>query len=459
MTDPVQPPEREAPGIAFAYRPASPDAERLRDELVGRVTRWEWEQGGRKRARSREAHEVFEETVGRLLVDLIRSVTPEGPRPLPCPKDAGAFTFLPVTYRPFKAAYDALCALRLIEVVTRGSYQDFARHLPRDDKDAGGRWGMGTRERIRVTQRFVDLMIAHGIEPGTWRDHRELDRQPPRPIELRAARTRQGRYKGKGKSLDASHAPTALKAEIEEINAFIREVDIEGTDLNGFTRIFSEGDHPDFDWDRGGRLYSNPRQGSYQELPKEERIQLRIIGEPVVEIDIVASQLTIAHGLRGEWLFELKEGPWEDPYTIDDLPRSLVKTFITATFGKGGPPRQWSAEQRERLTEEGIDPKAFSVKVVRPKILRRYPLLRNLDGLGWATLQFVESRILIETMLTLIREHRVPALPVHDSLIVPRSGLKHALPLLGAVFNEIAKHPPVHIRCEPPLKPGESLAA
>ena len=39
---------------------------------------------------------------------------------------------------------------------------------------------------------------------------------------------------------------------------------------------------------------------------------------------------------------------------------------------------------------------------------------------------FVESEVIIGTMLTLMRDYEVPSLPVHDSLIIPASKFKVA---------------------------------
>ena len=40
---------------------------------------------------------------------------------------------------------------------------------------------------------------------------------------------------------------------------------------------------------------------------------------------------------------------------------------------------------------------------------------------GYGDLMFMESEAIIGAMLTLMRDHQIPSLPVHDSLIVPAS--------------------------------------
>ena len=82
--------------------------------------------------------------------------------------------------------------------------------------------------------------------------------------------------------------------------------------------------------------------------------------------------------------------------------------------------------------------------MVREKTLDRHPLLGQ-----WGTklapnvprsyghLMFSESRVVISTMLRLAREHNIPAAPVHDSLIVPRSKEEVAERVLNEQFIKI----------------------
>jgi hypothetical protein len=52
-------------------------------------------------------------------------------------------------------------------------------------------------------------------------------------------------------------------------------------------------------------------------------------------------------------------------------------------------------------------------------------------------LMFRESRVIISTMLRLAREHNIPAAPVHDSLLVPRSKEEIAEQILNEQFTQI----------------------
>ena len=64
-----------------------------------------------------------------------------------------------------------------------------------------------------------------------------------------------------------------------------------------------------------------------------------IDGQPVVEIDIRASFLTILHALREEPL-DLSR----DPYAIAGLPRSVVKAWINMTLGHDRFHTRWPKE-------------------------------------------------------------------------------------------------------------------
>ena len=104
----------------------------------------------------------------------------------------------------------------------------------------------------------------------------------------------------------------------------------------GYVRIFNNNS-----WEKGGRLYSIG--GGYQLLPLQQRVQMKINGESVYEIDIRASFLTIYHALVGEPLKSL-EFPgeplkdWEDPYArVTDVPRAGEAAGASSPFVICGP--------------------------------------------------------------------------------------------------------------------------
>ena len=95
------------------------------------------------------------------------------------------------------------------------------------------------------------------------------------------------------------------------------------------------------------------------------------------------------------------------------------------------------------------------MKVIRAKVLERHPLLARWGGeirgrvQGYGDLMYLESEAIIGAMLTLMRDHQVPSLPVHDSLIVPASKFHVAKEALIHNFRK-------QTRVVPRLEPEES---
>ena len=194
----------------------------------------------------------------------------------------------------------------------------------------------------------------------------------------------------------------------------------------------------------GGRLYSQPSGANYQQMPREQRLQMTISGEPVCEIDIRASYLTIFHGWNGRRL-----APSRDPYDLPGLGpegRQAVKLWFVATFGNAHLkkwPREMAQEYRDE-TGRKLESE-FPFALIREKALKAFPLLERwgqpgLDGRTrtWADLMYAESTAMMSAMLTLMRAHKVPSLCVHDSLIVPRSRQRLAEQLLRNGYRMFA---------------------
>lgn len=161
--------------------------------------------------------------------------------------------------------------------------------------------------------------------------------------------------------------------------------------------------------------------------------------EPVAEIDIRASYLTLLHGLR-----RIPFDPMtRDPYKIGHLPRAVVKAWVTMTIGHSkfhnSWPRRTAAELRE-TGEESFDTRKYPVKQIAPLILDRLPVLRDWpeQPLTGFDLMYRESVAVIGTMLELMRQHEVPSLSVHDSIIVPANRVMDAAAILSRCYKEAA---------------------
>jgi hypothetical protein len=210
----------------------------------------------------------------------------------------------------------------------------------------------------------------------------------------------------------------------------------------GFVRIFNQGDDAEFKWNMGGRLYSRVgAEDSFQRLNEAERLRMTIAGEPVCEIDIKASYLTIYLAWSGQEL------DWSsDPYDFQGVPRGVVKSWFVATFGHHQHLMKWPPEiAKDYLEKTGRKiGKDYPLKDLRKKAVDRFPVLATWGERknAWAELMFTESQAVVSAMLKLKREYGVPSLSVHDSLIVPASKRDIAEQVLTEEYSKVVKVKP-----------------
>jgi hypothetical protein len=113
--------------------------------------------------------------------------------------------------------------------------------------------------------------------------------------------------------------------------------------------------------------------------------------------------------------------PAGDPYFLGDIKRNVVKGLVTAIFGMGGLPKTWPKgfNAKNDLGDEGPVGKT-KISSILDLMCCKHPVLHKVKVgvMDWGRLQYEESECFIEASLDLGRNHRIAALPVHDSLIV-----------------------------------------
>jgi hypothetical protein len=408
--------------------PRSPEARDFVGELLTLV---ETRRGGRKGTPAASAN--LERAIGAIVGDLLRACRSETERGMVYrTSHSNSFSGGPFGFDTFKNTRRGLEALGLLEIIggTMG-WNEFIM-----DDGATVRAQHGKAARFRATPALVQLAADCGVHLGSLRHHfyRPL---PDREVTLKGASTWDGGTKDKGRLMDTPNTPEvdAIRAEVRAINTFLEGVRIDGANHDGFHRGFSMGDHPDFAWDRGGRLYSCG-QNQFQQLSKRRRAEITLDGETVVEIDVRASYLTILHGLAGRDM-----DVDQDPYSVPGIPRNIVKAWLTATLGKGQVVTRWPRQTIEAYADEtgGRLGKDFRAAKIAEVMTARFPVLNELERLklSWAELMFVESQAIIGAM-TALMDRGVPSLPIHDSLLVPSSQVTLAVVLLSTAFNKAA---------------------
>jgi hypothetical protein len=412
--------------------PSSPEAEALVDTLVERVLAYRAKQG--IRIPTATALQSIRRAVAAFVADfLLNTKADHEPALIYRSMNANSFTDCAVNYRVFKDVVEALTAQGLLE-----HFRGFYLRQKLYDVELGKSRDIERRARaarFKAKPALYRLCHDHGVRPQDQSHH--FHRPPPR--ELVVLKTASEWFWGRKIKGEIMECPPgrqldAIKAQVEEINTYLSGVRIEGGNHYAFQRNFSMGDKPGFRWNKGGRLYS-AGPNNYQATKKERRIEMRLNGVMVVEIDIEASFLTILHGVR--------QTPWPlaeraDPYAIDGVPREIAKSWLTSSIGSGLVLKRWpklTAENYQKKTGRELQDD-HDVAAVGAAMIDRIPLLGRLDqiGMDWADLMFIESEIMIAAMRQLA-EKDIPALPIHDSVLVPGNREGDAVEALQACFE------------------------
>jgi hypothetical protein len=413
---------------ALRAHPISEQATALVSTLAGMLDDHALETGARKNKRNSTA-EKLDYAVGAFLADLLRGYGDSEPEPNPWvyrSMHAKSFTGASVSYRTFGPLVDGLTQLGFIQRVDGH----------RVSSENRGKFAA----RFRATPALLAFCSERAVDPANVHDHFEFEYDlPTEVVELRAAKRDEYWLKTKpvGTPMEFERAGvvTLIEDQVKELNEFFAQQKLRGGSHHGYVRIYNNGDNSRFQWNMGGRLYSQHFTDSYQVMGSDERLKMTINGEPVAEIDIRASYLTIFLSLHGIQL------PESDPYDLPGLGpehREAVKQWMVATFGNSKPIVRWPP----RMLKKTPELEHYKASTITKAALTKYPALaswgRPLKGVTyrWADLMWIESNVIHFTMLELKREHKIPSLSVHDSLIVPAHGAETAQAVLREKFQD-----------------------
>ena len=257
------------------------------------------------------------------------------------------------------------------------------------------------------------------------------------PVEVRSSKTRVG-----GKTVGGS--PLARRRFVGQIEPFEQQMyrlnkamgtyplrSDEGHEFFGCRRIFNNGTLLS-----GGRVY-----GDWQGLSEDQRLQLKIGGEPVCEIDIKACYVAIAYSQFGKGKL-----PEDDPYSsvrfvkeCNDPERrkqlrTACKLLVVAYLGKNGELTKYPRAKKKQGGEKAISFKTrfdldHNADFYMSQIKEAHPVLVDQKAYG-DDLMFRESSIVVDAMMTLL-DLGVVSYPVHDCLIVPLSHKDKAIEVLS----------------------------
>lgn len=383
----------------------TPEAKGLIDDLMNDILAFEAANKLRNRARKVKDLESFQSGLGAFVADLlIHSGNTE----------AEGFCYRSFGTMSFEGSYattelldqyrDRLVALGLVEYVP--GYQTSANGYDRSAKAS----------RFKATSALLSKAATHiEVNVASLKRHFVINRSLGFPITLK--RTAVEEAKAKRMPFDRTD-PTvqALASDMTRINDYLQRHSFNlGLDPL-YRRGFHGGDRPGFKWDLGGRMFDYAEVG-LTNMKRDVRPDILIDGEKTCEVDIKACMLTIIYGVTGTPF-----DPTVDLYAVGGVARPLVKKLVNMAIGKGGAPTQWPSTFKAELVEQGEQPipKGLKAKDAWSKVLNVHPIMGRLNehGLGWPELQYIESEVLMGTLLELMDDQNVCALPIHDGVIV-----------------------------------------
>ena len=177
--------------------------------------------------------------------------------------------------------------------------------------------------------------------------------------------------------------------------------------------------------------------GAWTNLKGDYRLQSTIDGEPIVSIDLNASQPTLFNALMG---VKMNLGDsWYDLYaevvsdlakSVDDVEplRNKIKQVAVEIIGTGNPSKSKPAKAGKCVFDEETD----EYNVIRKRLIDTAPALIWLDngyynGAGFISYHEAEMMTLVLHRLMALN---IPAYPVHDCLMVKASHQEEAMTVL-----------------------------
>ncbi len=320
-------------------------------------------------------------------------------------------------YRPACYGQGFLDALDLMARPEVGLIEDLQRGFK-----------VGTRRQaslIRFTPDFVRRLDAIELD---WDSFERMD--PPEVLILKSAKDKEGdtdalAYKDTARTrvmrnailkLNAYLKAAPIKLDMPASGAILYDRDGHPIDptKRAMRRIFNNGS-----WLEGGRLYG----GFWETMPRELRFgHLSLDGELVANVDFGQLYLRLAYHKAH------RKPDGADLYDIlgDGSHRAGFKRLINAMLFKTKPLRGWPDRVKAEM------PEGMSLRQACSAVETRHAPIAHLyhTGLGFRFM-LMESEAIIAACLELYARG-IPVLPIHDSVLTPRSKAETAKIVLQA---------------------------
>lgn len=180
------------------------------------------------------------------------------------------------------------------------------------------------------------------------------------------------------------------------------------------------------EWEHGGRFYAHGMfdMVDYQQLSKEKRSTIKINGENTAEVDYSCLHLSMIYAKYGKQL----EGDAYGWYN-DRAVAKLVTIIILNTDSASEAMYAISTA----LNNCSLDHARWLISCMQRhhKEIQRYFYISASRGL-----QYTDS-VIMENVLKSLHKRNIPALPVHDSVIIPEKHKKTAMRIMKEQYKQV----------------------
>lgn len=278
------------------------------------------------------------------------------------------------------------------------------------------------------------------VTPASF--HRE---QEPEILILKSGRDNDG--KATLINYSESQKTRTLRRQIQRINNWLLDADIELTGTRAVARLGKEGEiiasyrrtlrrtFNNRSWQQGGRLSG----GFWMTMPREDRFQqIRMNGKPVADVDYQQLFPRLAYARAGA-----SQPTGDDLYDVtgDGSGRDGWKLLLNALLFTRGPLRRWPRDCSPLLPR-------LNLKQALALLEQKHAPIAHLFGTGIGfELMFAESQLLI-TVVTHLFESGIPALPLHDAVLVPRLNAAAAKAAMEYAFRSGTAQPRAFVKID-----------
>ncbi len=226
----------------------------------------------------------------------------------------------------------------------------------------------------------------------------------------------------------------ALRTSLRRYNEFLFKSDIRVMGIDNppppkpFKRIFATSGPIQFNLH--GRLYAGQVGGWHQGLPKAQRNLIRINGEIIVEIDWQSLHLRLAY------VEAQCSPPNGDLYAIPGLEpyRPALKIVCSAMLSISGELTKLPPSVREASPDL---PKQWTARRIAQAVKQHHAPIAHLFGKDRGIAYMNKDAGMLMRVLTRLMDRGLPALPLHDAILVQQSAKDIAIATMQEASREL----------------------